>query len=190
MSQSNPEETLRLLKEVHDHLRAGTWITGPLGLYEVISKERQTRSEGLHHRMILRESIQQDPDTEVIGLGPADLDRILELRDSDRQGVFFLPGMLSRGVFVGVEESGSLIAAAGTHVISDVHSVAAVGSVITHPEHRGRGLGRAVVSALCERLSRFRTIGLNVAASNTAARRAYEAVGFRTAFDYEEVQVM
>ena len=191
MSQSYPEETLRLLLEVHEHLPPGTWITGPLGLGDAISKTRESRSKGIHHRMILGEAVREEPCTGIVELGSSDLERLIELRDTDREGMFFLPMMLSRGVFVGVEQLGSLIAAAGTHVASDKYSIAAVGSVITHPNHRGRGLGRRVVSALCRRLRpRFRTIGLNVAASNTPAHRVYESVGFRKAFDYEEVQVL
>lgn len=191
MSQSHPEETLQLLAEVHDRLPAGAWVTGPLGLHESVSASREALSKGVHHRMILRELVQEEPAVEITDLGPADLERLVELRDADPDGMFFLPMMLSHGVFVGVEESGSLIAAAGTHVISETHSIAAVGSVITHPNHRGRGLGQTVVTALCQRLpSRFDIIGLNVAVSNTPAIRVYEKVGFRTVFDYEEIQVL
>lgn len=191
MSQSHPEETLELLAEVHDRLPPKTWVTGPLGLYESTTLSRQALSKGIHHRMILRKHMQGGPIAGVIDLDAADMERVLGLREADPETMFFLPMMLSQGVFVGVEQSGSLVAAAGTHVISDNHSIAAVGSVITHPEHRGRGLGQKVVTALCHRLqSRFDIIGLNVAASNAPAVRVYEKVGFRTAFDYEEIQVL
>ena len=192
MSQSHPDETVQLLAEVHDRLPAGAWVTGPLGLYESVSKTRQALSKGVHHRMILTEPVdERQPAAGIIELKPEDLERVVDLRDADRQGMFFLPMMLSHGVFMGVERSGSLIAAAGTHVISEGHSVAAVGSVLTHPDHRGRGLGSKVVASLCQRLqSRFEVIGLNVAASNSAAIRVYEKIGFRTAFDYEEIQVL
>lgn len=191
MSQSHPEETLQILGKVHDRLPGGAWVTGPLGLYESVSRSREALSKGVHHRMILQELVQEESIEEVTDLGPADLERLVELRNADRGGVFFLPMMLSHGVFVGVEQSGSLVAAAGTHVISGTYSIAAVGSVITHPNHRGRGLGQRVVTALCQRLQlRFDIIGLNVAASNRPAIRVYERVGFRTVFDYEEVQVL
>ena len=190
MSRSEPENTMQLLAEVHDHLPAGTWVTGPLGLYESLSRARNAVSKGIHHRMILREAVPEEPDPEIIELDPGDLERLVELRGTE-QVTFFLPMMLSDGVFVGIEQSKTLVAVAGTHVISDDYSVAAVGSVITHPGHRGQGLGRKVVAALCRRLqSRFEIVGLNVAASNTSAIHVYESVGFRVAFDYEEVQVL
>jgi ribosomal protein S18 acetylase RimI-like enzyme len=191
MSRSHPEETLRVLAEVHDRLPPGAWVTGPLGLHETISRVRETLPKGVHHRMILSEHVQEEPTREIIELGPTDLQRLVDLRDADPEGMFFLPMMLSHGMFVGVEESGSLVAAAGTHVTSESHSIAAVGSVITHPDHRGSGLGWNVVVGLCRRLQlRYHTIGLNVAASNTAAKRIYDKVGFRTVFDYEEIQVL
>lgn len=191
MSQSHPEETLRLLTEVHNRLPAGAWVTGPLGLYESVSRSREAASKGVHHRMILREAVEQAPVSGVVDLGPADLERLQELRDADPEGMFFMPMMLSHGVFVGLEDCGALIAAAGTHVISETYSVIAVGSVITHPGHRGQGLGSKVVTALCQRLQpRFDIVGLNVASSNTAAIRVYEKVGLRIAFDYEEAQML
>jgi [ribosomal protein S18]-alanine N-acetyltransferase len=55
--------------------------------------------------------------------------------------------------------------------------------VIVRPEARGHGLARVLVGALVERASAqgVRVVSLNVYATNTAARRVYEAAGFVTA---------
>jgi ribosomal protein S18 acetylase RimI-like enzyme len=48
-------------------------------------------------------------------------------------------------------------------------------------EHRGRGVGRALLEALIERaraLPDLRQIQLSVTASQAAARRLYESLGF------------
>ncbi|HEU4894600.1 MAG TPA: GNAT family N-acetyltransferase, partial [Acidimicrobiia bacterium] len=93
--------------------------------------------------------------------------------------------------FVGVWEGDRLVAVAGTHAASEEHGVAAIGAVITRPYHRGRGLGKAAVAALCHRLAPdFETIGLNVEAANTPALAIYDALGFRRAFQYEEIEVL
>ncbi len=51
------------------------------------------------------------------------------------------------------------------------------------PEHRRRGLGRALVGTFCTRpgKSRHNSVLLEVRPSNTAARRLYEKIGFSEA---------
>ena len=104
---------------------------------------------------------------------------------------FFLPTMLRHMPFVGIWDDGLLVASAGCHVASDIYGVAAVGAVITRPSHRGKGLGAAVISALCQRIRhRYGTIGLNVSAENAGALRLYQRLGFRQAFTYEEIELL
>ena len=87
--------------------------------------------------------------------------------------------MLDAGIYFVVREAGTIVAAAGTHVMSCRWSVAAVGNVFTEPSHRGQGLGTiatsAVVAALFEEVD---TVILNVAVANRAAVRVYEKLGF------------
>ena len=49
------------------------------------------------------------------------------------------------------------------------------------PAHQGRGIGRALVAAACERAAQHgaRKLSLRVLATNPAARRLYESCGFR-----------
>jgi len=106
-----------------------------------------------------------------------DLERLYTLGGGDA----FTPGQVFDGAFFGVEQRGALIAAAGTHVLSEAHSVAAIGNVFTHPDQRGKGYAWLATSAVCADLIRrgIRTIVLNVAQSNAAAIHVYEKLGFR-----------
>ena len=47
---------------------------------------------------------------------------------------------IAEGVYYGIRVNGRLVAAAGTHVISRKARLAVVGNVLTHTDHRGRGL--------------------------------------------------
>lgn len=190
MSQTHRRETLDLLVRVERRLPPGALVTGPLGLHEQLSRARRSRSLGVHWRMILDELHDDGVDGDVQELSLHDMEQVIELHSSAPGETFFLPSMLSHGLFVGVEQNGKLVASAGTHAMSEVYSVAAVGAVITHPSYRGLGLGRLVVAALCRRLAhRCRTIGLNVSVHNHAAVQLYEGIGFERVFDYEEVEL-
>lgn len=101
--------------------------------------------------------------------------------DGDSSGEspdFFFPSMVTDGVFHGIYEGTALVAAAGTHLVAREEGAAAIGNVYTRRDRRGRGLGRLVTSAVLSELAGIETIGLNVRASNEAARRLYESLGF------------
>jgi len=92
----------------------------------------------------------------------------------------FQPSQMKQGVFFGVSGGGQLLAAAGTHLVSERYGVAAVGNVFTHPRFRGQGLATLATSAVVEELLR-RNIGdiiLNVEQANAAAIHVYERLGF------------
>lgn len=84
--------------------------------------------------------------------------------------------------------AGELVAAGGTHVVDLVGGVAAIGNMYTHPQWRGRGLARAVLSAIVGALQRQRLslIVLNVDRRNIIARRFYENYGFRLHCEFLE----
>jgi predicted GNAT family acetyltransferase len=88
---------------------------------------------------------------------------------------------MEHGVYWGVVQGDRIVAAAGTHLVSDTHGVAAIGNVFTHPDLRGRGLGRAVTGAVLADLGSrgIRTVILNVSQSNAVAVRMYERLGFK-----------
>lgn len=103
-------------------------------------------------------------------------------------GDAFSPEEIERGVFYGLRRGGQLIAAAGTHVVSERGQIAALGNVMTRPDHRGAGLATVVTSAVIgELIDRgVRTIGLSVGRANAPAIRVYEKLGFRKHAPFHE----
>lgn len=191
MSRHEPEATLSLLADLITSMPAGTWITGPTGMYRTVSRLRAARDMGPHWRMILQETAEEEAASDAVPLGPADREALIQLHTSDEGSAFFLPMMLERNPFMGIWEDGQLVASAGTHALSRRYGVAAIGAVITRPSHRGRGLAAQVLGALCRRLaSEYETIGLNVETANKVALRLYDRLGFRVAFQYEETEVL
>ena len=124
------------------------------------------------------------PLDEVVRLGPHDLAALQQLyADGKPTGEvpdFFSPSEIEPGVFYGIWEADTLVAAAGTHLVAPSESVGAVGNVYTRRDRRRRGLGGRVTSAVAAELLRMglRTVALNVSQRNTAALGVYERLGF------------
>jgi len=138
-------------------------------------------------RMIVEEFAPRTGATEP--LTSAHLAEIERLYNSgDGGGIAFAPFQLATGFFRGIRRGVDLVAVGGVQVVSRQESVAAVGNIFTHPGHRGEGLAQTVTSAVVLALleAGIRTIGLNVASTNTAAMCAYERIGFRTRCRYFE----
>lgn len=94
---------------------------------------------------------------------------------------------VANGVYYGVRRGGRLVAAAGTHVISREAGLAAVGNVFTHRDQRGRGLAKAVTSAVtAELLGSCRQVVLNVRTDNPPAMAAYACLGYVEHVRFEE----
>lgn len=159
------------------------------------------------HRSLLRDRLQPDfevkmwrmvltpsefPGRSEIPCFPLTTSDLLEIealmeRHQDRPDAFSRQ-QLETGVFYGARAQGKLVAMAGIHVISEAMGVAALGNVFTHPDHRGRGLGRAVSAAVTEELidRGLGTIVLNVAMENMPAVRLYEKLGYHPFCGYFE----
>ena len=149
---------------------------------------------GLHLKMKLEKDLFSpvlEPQSQrAIHLQQGDLQRILTLYKDAYPGNWFDPRMLETGQYLGIEDAGRLVAAAGIHVYSPQYKVAALGNITTHPDFRGKGLSTLLTSSLCRQL--FETvdwIGLNVAQSNIAAIRCYSKIGFVEHCRYEEILV-
>lgn len=187
----DPHATLGLVADLAPELPVGLLVTGPSGLAEALAPIRPVAWHAPHVRYLLADRSRLPPtDPRIESLGRADLADLEALYASEPGAVFFLPHMLDDGAFVGVREEGVLVAAAGTHVVSTTHGVAAIGAVYAALAHRGRGLGRAVTVAVARRLAeRVGVVGLNVAASNQIARRVYESIGFVPLLTYDEAEL-
>jgi len=129
-------------------------------------------------------------DIAVRTLGPEDLDRVRALQ-RHYPDTAFQENHLGEEQYLGAvrRRDGKMLAMAGTHVSSRAYGVAAIGSVVTAPAFRGRGLGTAITSALCCRLfggEQIRLIVLNVGADNPPAQRVYEKLAFSRPIPYFE----
>jgi len=103
---------------------------------------------------------------------------------------FFEPHQLSSGHYYGIRTSGAreLVSVAGLHILSRTDGLAALGNIVTHPEHRGRGLSTACTAHLSRALrdEGIPLLVLNVQHDNVHARRIYEKLGFREHATYLE----
>ena len=125
---------------------------------------------------------------------PAPVERLLPVEVGELNRLYqlgfaaWLPsGAVAEGVYFGIRSGGRLVAAAGTHVVSREASMGVVGNVITHSDHRNRGLAKAVTSAVTAELLRYcDDVVLNVRADNPPAIAAYRALGYLEYCRFEE----
>lgn len=111
-------------------------------------------------------------------LGPDDLPAVMALVDLTRPGPFG-PHTLSMGEFLGhFDAAGQLVAMAGERTRAGAwHEVS---GICTHPEHQGKGLGRALTHEVVRRqLLRGESPFLHAMAGNETARAMYRRLGFR-----------
>lgn len=115
-------------------------------------------------------------DLAITPLGEADFPEMLALAKLTRPGPFRARTPVM-GRFLGIREDGRLIAMCGERLAMDgFHEASAL---CTHPDHRGRGLGEALLRAVGERmLSEGSTPFLHCYAGNTGAIALYLRMGF------------
>ena len=186
-AHGEPEEVDRLLRA----LPPGEVQYGLLATHRVRLGARLQSAREVHMwRMCLRPAgFPAGAGEGSVVLRPDDLAEIVALFDghADRPDSFETL-QLEHGLFFGVRQGERLVAAAGTHVLSESASVAAVGNVFTDPAHRRRGHGRRASAGLVTELLRrgLRTIVLNVAMANDAALALYRGLGFMPFCGYYE----
>lgn len=113
---------------------------------------------------------------DYIELGAADGAEMHALASMTRPGPFEARTH-ELGGFIGVRSGGRVIAMAGERMRPD--GACEVSGVCTHPDHRGRGLARALMAAVARRIvARGDTPFLHVYPSNVGAIALYESLGF------------
>lgn len=116
------------------------------------------------------------PDPEARVLGPADVPDMLDLAARTEPGPF-LPRTIEMGTYLGIRHGGALVAMAGERMHPPGWTE--VSAVCTDPAHRGQGLAGRLVRAVAAGIhSRRETPFLHALATNTAAIRLYQSLGF------------
>jgi predicted GNAT family acetyltransferase len=86
------------------------------------------------------------------------------------------------GSYIGIHESGQLIAMAGEGFRFPGYTE--ISAVCTHPDYRARGYASSLVSALTQKITERAEIPfLHVSKENVGAIRVYEKLGFKTRCD-------
>lgn len=129
--------------------------------------------------------------SQVVRLTENDLEDMFGLYEEGYPGNWFNSRMLQTKQYFGLRLNHRLLSVAGIHVYSEKYKVAALGNIVTHPDYRGKGFGKAVTAKLCQSLSgHVDNIGLNVKADNDAAIALYEKSGFQIVSTFYELVVL
>lgn len=116
------------------------------------------------------------PSAPLVELAASDAPAMLELVELTRPGPF-ARRTHEMGRYLGIREEGRLVAMAGERL--RLAGFTEVSAVATHPEVRGRGYARMLVSAVGAGIvARGETPFLHVYPHNEPAIRAYAALGF------------
>jgi predicted GNAT family acetyltransferase len=123
-----------------------------------------------------------EPALPFLELGEADAPDMLALATLCRPGPFF-EATHRLGGFIGVRDgAGRLIAMAGERMKAGPFTE--VSAVCTHPDARGRGLARALMSVVARRIAaRGETPFLHTYPNNDGAIALYASLGFRPRAD-------
>ncbi|MBN2181839.1 MAG: GNAT family N-acetyltransferase [Sedimentisphaerales bacterium] len=170
-----------LPQKFHAHLRSG--------VNDVLKKKYDIKSHGQYGKMALKNksSLLRVDCSEAFRLKNEDLDEILEFYEQVYPGNWFDSEMLRTKQYFGIRKENKLVSVAGIHVYSEQYKVAALGNIVTHPDYRGNGFGKAVTAKLCRELSKkVDHIGLNVKSDNDIAISMYEDLGFEIVDSYWE----
>jgi len=187
-----PPMMQKLLAEVAKGLPGEFYAHLSPGVEEVLADSHTVQSHGLHYKMALRDkSVVRDVDcSQTVRLGKRDLAELSQLYLDSYPTNWFDARMLETGQYFGLRKDGRLVSAAGVHVYSQEYGVAALGNIVTRPEHRHQGYATQVVARLCQSvLEEVQYVGLNVKADNDAALACYSKLGFEVVAPYSEFTV-
>jgi len=131
------------------------------------------------HQMIAANSFAVSFDERIVRLSAVDTTDMLQLAELTEPGPFNAR-TAELGHFFGIREGGRLVAMAGERMTAGKY--VEISAVCTHPEWRGRGLGRLLVEYLSATIQeRDKVPFLHVFATNVSAVHLYRELGFRIA---------
>jgi len=138
--------------------------------WEILYESRLTQMIR-HEATLLPEG---DVDASI--LGPADVAEMLSLVELTKPGPF-RPRTIELGTYVGLRQSGRLVAMAGERLWID--NFREVSAVCTHPDVQGRGYARALIARVVNGMTRAgQTPILHVESANRRAIDLYRTLGF------------
>lgn len=148
----------------------------------------QAKRVGTIHQMVATQRFTQSiDDSDVIDLGPADIDAMLALVQRTKPGPF---GKRTRemGRYIGIREQGELIAMAGERMTIDGH--VEISAVCVDERCRGRGLAGRLMNILRKEIGlRGETPFLHVFSHNESAIALYERLGFELRHAFALTQI-
>jgi len=143
----------------------------------VLPRNWEMVQSGEMYQMICEAPAYADDQPIFRELTKADVPEMLALTKLTEPGPF-LPRTIELGAYLGIHDSGSLVAMAGERL--HLTGFTEISAVCTHPQYRGRGYGNALLSALITRIMRRgETPFLHVRTENVTAVGLYEKLGFK-----------
>jgi len=128
-------------------------------------------------QMVAERSMPEFEDGRIEKLGETDAADMLELAMLTKPGPFTMKAQ-ALGSFWGIRENGRLIGMAGERLKQE--GLTEISGVCTHPDVRGRGLGRLLTLYVAGQISaRGEQPFLHTYATNAVAIALYEKIGFR-----------
>ncbi|HEY6631890.1 MAG TPA: GNAT family N-acetyltransferase [Rhizobiaceae bacterium] len=128
-------------------------------------------------QMVADRPMPEIEDARIVELGEEDAADMLELATLTKPGPFTMKAR-ALGDFWGVRENGRLIAMAGERLKQE--GLTEVSGVCTHPDCRGRGLGRLLTLYVAGKIfAAGEQPFLHAFATNRTAIGLYESIGFR-----------
>ncbi|MEX0428386.1 GNAT family N-acetyltransferase [Nocardioides sp. DS6] len=127
-------------------------------------------------QMLATDRVEADLDPELVVLGSADVDDMVDLVSRTKPGPF-RSGTPLMGTYLGLRREGRLIALAGERMHPEGWTE--ISAVATDPDHRRQGLAaRLVRSVVAGVRARGERAFLHAASENLGAIRVYRALGF------------
>ncbi|MBS1493183.1 MAG: GNAT family N-acetyltransferase [Bacteroidetes bacterium] len=189
-NENNIENLKKAISQMSDILPDKIYFHISTGIENVLEENYTLNHEGKYLKMSLTDSSKLDniDITNVEQFTIVNKEELNAFYEDAYPGNSFIERMLETGMFYGIREEGKIEAVAGIHVYSPEYKVAALGSITTHPNSRGKGYATKVTACLCKELFKnVEVIGLNVHSENSTAIHCYEKLGFVKIADYLEI---